>query len=222
MSRRGMGACLPPLPSRNRLGSVLGQLLSAAVPPATRAENNALRPGRCEPVRADGDQGRGEGLIQVFLHHLRSEIAKALAQETDRAATRRAVQTLAVEIAEGHHVRSCSTPEGLASIRRRRPWIWRGEPCACQFMVTAPEDRTGRTFYPCVLVLVEFRSGRLGDIRAESEQRGGVGDRAARRPRLSLMPRPTSMSHQARVRITSTTSCRSSPAGAGKGVSIPR
>jgi hypothetical protein len=47
----------------------------------------------------------GEGLVQVFLHHLtQREIAKALAQEVDPDATRRGVQTLAAEIVKGQHV----------------------------------------------------------------------------------------------------------------------
>ncbi len=33
--------------------------------------------------------------------------------------------------------------------------VWRGEPCACQFTVSAAANSTGRTFHPRVLVLVD-------------------------------------------------------------------
>ena len=98
----------------------------------------------------------GECLIQVLLHRLdQREIAKALAQETDPDATRRGVQTLAAEIARGQRVQILLEGRGLSVDGEMQTLVWRGEPCACQFTLSAPEDAAGRTIHPRILVLVD-------------------------------------------------------------------
>lgn len=138
------------------LGAVLGKLLYAAAPapPATKeigadlVDMSVFGPTAIE--------AGGEGLIQVFLHTLsQREIAKALAQETDPDTARRGVQTLAAEIARGQRVEIILEGRGLSVGGEMQTVAWRGEPCACQFTVSAPMEASGRTFHPRVLVLVD-------------------------------------------------------------------
>ncbi len=97
-----------------------------------------------------------EALIQVFLHQLaQREIADALAREADPNAMRRGVQTLATEIARGQFVEIILEGRGLSVDQEREMLIWRGEPCSCQFILSASTDSRGRTFHPRVLVLVD-------------------------------------------------------------------
>jgi hypothetical protein len=99
---------------------------------------------------------KGEALIQVFLHQLdQREVVKALATEADPEAARRGIQTLAAEIARGQRVEIILEGRGLQIDQERQSIIWRGEPCACQFTVTAPRDSADRSFHPRVLVLVD-------------------------------------------------------------------
>lgn len=168
------------------VGSILAQLLHAAVPPPPAPK--AMK-GDLVDVSVFGPtaiKAGGEGLIQVFLHHLsQREIAKALARETDPEATRRGVQTLAAEIAEGQRVQIMFDARGLGADQEMQTLVWRGEPCACQFTVTAPEDASGRTFHPRVLVLVDSvpvgsLSFALKVSKEETAGTGLIGDRARR------------------------------------------
>ncbi len=97
-----------------------------------------------------------QSLIQVLLHQLgQREIAKALAQENDPDAMRRGIQTLAAEIARGQRVEIILEGRGLDIDQDMQSLVWRGEPCACQFTVTAPKHLAGKTVHPRVLVLVD-------------------------------------------------------------------
>ena len=167
------------------LGAAFAKLLHAAVPPSTARETKV----DLVDVSVFGPRAikaGGEALVQVFLHHLsQREIAKALAQEIDPEATRRGVQTLAAEIAEGQHVQILLEGRGLSVDQQMQTLVWRGEPCACQFTVTAPKDAIGRTFHPRVLVLVD--SVPVGSLtfalkasEAETVETGMRGDRARR------------------------------------------
>lgn len=137
------------------VSAALGKLFQAAVPPPTSKAANA----DLVDVSVFGPtaiQAGGEGLIQVFLHTLgQREIAKALAQEADSEATRRGAQTLAAEIAQGQGVQIVLEGRGVGVDQQMQTVVWRGEPCACQFTVSAAANPTGRTFHPRVLVLVD-------------------------------------------------------------------
>jgi hypothetical protein len=138
------------------VGSVLGQLLHAAVPSAPAAKETTTDLVDVSVFGPTAINAGGEGLIQVFLHTLgQREVAKALAQETDPDATRRGVQTLAAEIARGQRVEIMLDARGLGVDQAMQTLVWRGEPCACQFTLSAPEDAAGRTIHPRVLVLVD-------------------------------------------------------------------
>jgi hypothetical protein len=97
----------------------------------------------------------GECLVQVYLHTRdQSAAAAALAREADPASARRGVKTLATEIARGTRVQVILEGRGLAVDAAMQELTWRGEPDACQFMVSALADATGKTFYPRILVLL--------------------------------------------------------------------
>lgn len=137
------------------LGAALGKLLPAIVPPppAKGGGSGIVDVSVFGPVRL---QAGNEGLVQVFLHTLgQREIATVLAREIDSETTRRGLQTLATEIAQGQRVEIMLDARGLGVDQEMQTLIWRGEPCACQFTVSAPEAASGRTFHPRVLVLVD-------------------------------------------------------------------
>ena len=82
-----------------------------------------------------------EVLVQVFLHHLRDgEAARGRAREADPSTTRRGTATLDAEIARNQRVdivleaRHLDVDEPVQSV------VWRGDPCACQFLVVVPRD----------------------------------------------------------------------------------
>ena len=126
----------------------------------------------CLPTKADVDLKRSDvvdvsvfgptsltvkcqALIQVFLHQLdQREVARALAREADPDATRRGVQTLAVEIARDKRVQVMFEGRGLVVDQEMHSLVWRGEPCSCQFTVTAP--KSARIYHPRVIVLVDL------------------------------------------------------------------
>ncbi len=169
------------------LGAMLGKLLPAAAPPPPAP----AKPGDLVDVSVFGPtsiEAGGEGLIQVFLHTLsQREIAKVLAKEADPDATRRGIQTLAAEIALGQRVEIILEGRGLGIDQEMQTLIWRGEPCSCQFTISAPEDLVGRDFHPRAIVLVDsvpvgslsfaLKVTRGKTSNANSEPRG---DRARR------------------------------------------
>lgn len=138
------------------LGAALGKLLPAAAPPPPAPRMTRTDLVDVSVFGPTSIQAGGEGLIQVFLHTLgQREVTKALATEADPEATRRGVQTLAAEIARGQHVEIVLEGRGFGVDQEMQTLLWRGEPCACQLMVTAPPNATGRTFHPRVLVLID-------------------------------------------------------------------
>lgn len=115
------------------------------------------------------------------------DAVKVLAQDADPGASRRGIQTLAAEIARGQRVEVMLHGRGLDVEQETQSLTWRGEPCACQFILTAPEDAVGRTFHPRVIVLVD--SVPVGSITfalpiTEQQEAGSAnnlrGDRARR------------------------------------------
>jgi hypothetical protein len=136
-------------------GAIFGKLFQAAIPPpAPKATSmDLVEASVFGPNAVEAGQ---QGLIQVLLHQLNQrEIAKALAQENDPDATRRGIQTLAAEIARGQRVEIILEGRGLDVDQEMQPLVWRGEPCACQFTVTAPKHLAGKTVHPRALVLVD-------------------------------------------------------------------
>ena len=89
-----------------------------------------------------------EVLVQVFLH-LADDAAAAetMARKADAATQQRMATTLRREIARGQRVDvMLETPPGLAVDEAVQFVIWRGRPCACQFLVSVPGAGKGRTF----------------------------------------------------------------------------
>ena len=138
------------------LGAALGKLLHAAVPPPPTAKQESgdlVDVSVFGPIAVEAGQ---QCLIQVFLHKLgQREIAKALAQEADPDATRRGAQTLAAEIAEGQRVDIILEGRRLGVDQEIQPLVWRGEPSASQFTVSASKDLAGRTVHPRIIVMVD-------------------------------------------------------------------
>jgi hypothetical protein len=138
------------------LSAALGKLFHAAAPPPPAPEATGTDLVDVSVFGPTGIQAGGEGLIQVFLHHLsQREIAKALAKEADPDTARRGIQTLAAEITQGQRVEIIFEARGLGVDAEMQSLVWRGEPCACQFTVSAAAGAAGRTFHPRVLVLVD-------------------------------------------------------------------
>ncbi len=138
------------------LGAALSKLFHAATPPTPAPKATSTDLVDVSVFGPTAVQAGDECLIQVFLHQLdQREIADALAREVDPEATRRGIQTLAAEVARGQRVEIIFEGRGLRIDGERQSIIWRGEPCACQFLVTAAKDSAGRTFHPRVLVLVD-------------------------------------------------------------------
>lgn len=167
-------------------GAALGKLLPAAVPPPPAPKRKKADLVDVSVFGPTAIQAGGEGLVQVFLHQLgQRELAKALAQEVDPEATRRGVQTLAAEIAEGQHVQIVLEGRGMDVDQEMQTLVWRSEPCACQFTLTAPKQVSSKTFHPRVLVLVD--SVPVGSItfalKVSKEETAAIelrGDRARR------------------------------------------
>ena len=164
------------------LGAALSKLFHAATPPTPAPKATSTDLVDVSVFGPTAVQAGDECLIQVFLHQLNQrEIADALAREVDPEATRRGIQTLAAEVARGQRVEIIFEGRGLRIDGERQSIIWRGEPCACQFLVPAAKDLAGRTFHPRVLVLVDsVPMGSVtftlkvtkGQTSAESEPRG--------------------------------------------------
>lgn len=98
----------------------------------------------------------GEALVQVFLHKLHQKpTVYSLAMETDPNAGSKGVHTLAVEVERGQHIEIALEGRRLNVDQAVQTVVWRGDPCACQFTVTAPKDLAGHTFHPRAVVLID-------------------------------------------------------------------
>jgi hypothetical protein len=136
------------------LGASLGKLIHSMMPPPPNAPTKDLV--EASVFGPPSVTAGRECLVQVLLHRLdQREIAQGLAKEADPDTTRRGSQTLAAEIARGQRVQIIVEGRGFAVDQNTQPLIWRGEPCACQFTVSAAAGAAGRTFHPRVLVLVD-------------------------------------------------------------------
>jgi hypothetical protein len=135
--------------------AIIGKFIHAILPPAPglSAKSDLVDVSVFGPRALSTDH---EALIQVFLHQLdQREIANALAKEADSDATRRGVQTLAAEITRGQRVEVILEGRGLDVDDAMQSLIWRGDPCVCQFTVTAPKDTTRSIFHPRALILID-------------------------------------------------------------------
>ena len=83
------------------------------------------------------------------------EIVREIAGEADPDTCRRGVRTLVSEIARGKAVEVILEGNGLEVDEELQTLIWRGDPCACQFMVTVPAGTGGKVFHPVVLILLD-------------------------------------------------------------------
>jgi TIR domain len=95
---------------------------------------------------APGDQI----LVQVFLHRLsRDEAshAQAMARAADGSVDRRIVSTLDAAVARGQRIDVTLEAHGLVIDHSTQYLIWRGNPRACQFLVTVPRKAVRRTYY---------------------------------------------------------------------------
>jgi hypothetical protein len=103
----------------------------------------------------DALKAGGSCLIQVFLHAL-NQAAEVIgrAKESDPEAQRRALKTLATEIARGQRIEVLFLGGGLTSEAAKQDLVWRGDPAACQFVVSAPANTAGQTFFPSIQILL--------------------------------------------------------------------
>ena len=128
-----------------------------------------------------GGAAGSEVLVQVFLHRLdTAAIAAERAEAADPDTTIRGAATLASANARGQDVGillegpDATVDEPMQSI------VWRGEPCACQFLVTLPATTSDRN---CNLRVRVFLSGvPIGSLRlalrvfvAQVRTVGGIG-----------------------------------------------
>src|SRR5258708_1048782 len=119
-------APLPPMRSREG-GSIARDVVDASAFAPTRA-------------RAGEDF-----LVQIFLHTPgEASGAEGLAREADPDTVRRGVATLEVEVERGQRIGVVLDAPGLAIDEPSQSLVWRGEPRACQFVVTVPSEQAGR------------------------------------------------------------------------------
>jgi hypothetical protein len=116
-------------------------------PPSDLVDVSAFSP--------EGGTSGAEVLVQVFLHRLDdSAIAVERARAADPNVIPRGVATLVSEITREQLVdilvegRDATIDEPLQSA------VWRGDPCACQFLVTLPETSVDRSCNLRVRVLL--------------------------------------------------------------------
>jgi hypothetical protein len=129
--------------------------------PASREINDLVDLSAFAP---EGGAGGTEILVQAFLHGLSDlSIAEERAREADPDTRRHGVATLVTEIPRGTHVdiliggRDLTVDEPLQTV------IWRGRPCACQYLVTLPNTPIERTCNLRVTVLLD--GAPVGSLR---------------------------------------------------------
>jgi len=102
-----------------------------------------------------GDAG-AEVMVQVFLHAIdAAAAAKELAAQADPGATARGITTLAATIARDQRVDVALEATGLTIDEPVQHLVWRGQPRACQFLVTLPAASPARTCHVKVRVSVD-------------------------------------------------------------------
>jgi len=105
-----------------------------------------------------------EILVQVFLHcpdH--AAMAKALAEQADPETKSRGVATLETEIAHGQKIGIVLEGPGLTIEQSLQYLTWRGQPSACQFLVSLPQEAGGRLYQIKVRVMLD--SMPIGALR---------------------------------------------------------
>jgi hypothetical protein len=94
------------------------------------------------PTRARAGE---DFLVQIFLHTPSdATAADGLAHEAEPGTVRRGVATLEVEVERGQRIGIVLDAPGLTIDEPSQSLIWRGEPRACQFVVTIPPEQAGR------------------------------------------------------------------------------
>jgi hypothetical protein len=129
------------------MGSIVTNLFRSSVPPFPAPASDGQEDIVDVSAFAPESGNAGENiLVQVFLHRVDdATIAKALARKTDAEATHRGIATLTKEIARGQNVEIILEAPGLEIAEPLQSLIWRGEPRACQFLVSLPAEAAGRT-----------------------------------------------------------------------------
>jgi hypothetical protein len=104
----------------------------------------------------EGGVAGSEILVQVFLHRIDdSAIAAEAARAADPDAILRGIATLVTEIARGKRVDVVLEGRDTTIDEPLQPIVWRGKPCAAQFLVTLPETTTDRNCNLRVRILLD-------------------------------------------------------------------
>jgi TIR domain len=97
-----------------------------------------------------------EILVQIFLHCPDARAAAAaLAKGADPDTTARGIATLSTELARGQTLGIALEAPGLSVEEAVQYVTWRGDPCACQFLVSVPADAAGHVFHLRVRALLQ-------------------------------------------------------------------
>lgn len=128
---------------------LLGMLpLAAAAVPLSPAEEGRARRDRVDASAFAPPAARaGEDfLVQIFLHAPGDAATTAmLAREADGDTGRRGVVTLEVAVEQGQRIDVVLEAKSLEIDEPSQSLIWRGDPRACQFMVSARAAAAGRS-----------------------------------------------------------------------------
>jgi hypothetical protein len=144
---------------RHELGLAAGGLLkllglaSAPLPPGPKSARETLDASAFAPASC---RAGDEVLVQIFLHgSADASGAASLAQESDPAAARRGIATLAIEVGQGQRIDVVLEAGAIPIDEASQSLIWRGEPRSCQFILTLPRDQAGRTSAIKARILVD-------------------------------------------------------------------
>jgi fructoselysine-6-P-deglycase FrlB-like protein len=122
-------------------------------------------------------------LVQVFLHRLdQAAIARALAAESDPESKRRGLTTLATEIRQGQRIEIVVDAPGLNVQLPVQSMVWRGEPRACQYVVSLSQAVAERMYMVSIRLFLE--SIPVGSLRFSLKAASSIGtDEATSRSR---------------------------------------
>jgi hypothetical protein len=103
-------------------------------------------------------------LVQVFLHCPDDRTAaKVFAEDADSQTTARGIATLATELVRGQRIGVVLEAPDLSVDQSTQYIIWRGDPRACQFLVSIPPNALGPYYQLQVRILIE--SAPIGFLR---------------------------------------------------------
>jgi hypothetical protein len=133
-------------------------------PPRDEVDVSAFAP---KQLRA-GDAA----LVQIYLHLVgQAEAAADRARAADTEAELRGQTTLGLELTRGTRVDVMLDAGGLGVDEAIQSVVWRGRPCACQFVISAPADlATGRRVLTARLLVDGVPLGRLAFSLAVSHE----------------------------------------------------